>query len=280
MEQKILLKRYFKNGKLGFANDRDEVVIAPIYDFMGIDNSFCIYYIDNARYDIQGNADKNGDRIAPVGFTSGLCPVAIDGQWGFIDLTGQAIIPLRYEEVNVFTEGLANVKINGRWGYIDKTGREVIPFRYENASVFNDGLAIVKINDLWETIDKTGATVAFSKTKRVCFTDGLACIEINCKYGCINASGKEILPVEYDGICMLTDGIFAVLFKDKWTLVDANENLLVNHTGENGNPLVDCFENYDEMVPVRLNGKYGFISRIEQKTIEMKFAHVSMVPHY
>ena len=280
MEQKILLKRYFKNGKLGFANGKEEVVIAPVYDFMGIDDSLYTFYIGNARYDNQGKADQHGDLIAPLGFADGLCPVAIDGKWGFINLTGQIIIPLRYEEVNVFTEGLANVKINGRWGYIDKADREVIPSRYENASVFDDGLAIVKINGLWETIDHTGATVAFSKTNRVCFTNGLARIEINRKYGCINSSGKEILPVRYDDICILSDGIFALLYKSIWFLADGNDNMLLNKIGGDDNLLVDCFENYDEMVPVRLNGKYGFISLIEQKTVEMKFEHVSIVPHY
>jgi len=48
------------------------------------------------------------------------------GQWGFIDLTGNVVIPLKFEEARIFEQGSAQVKINGIWTRIDKNGKEII----------------------------------------------------------------------------------------------------------------------------------------------------------
>ena len=52
-------------------------------------------------------------------------------KWGYIDTTGNVIIPFKYEYGNIlFTGGLAPVNLNGKYGYIDKTGAEVVPIEY------------------------------------------------------------------------------------------------------------------------------------------------------
>lgn len=58
-----------------------------------------------------------------------------------------------------FTEGLAAVELICKWGYmgyIDKTGNEVIPIKYDYAYDFRNGKAAVLLNGKWGTIDKQG----------------------------------------------------------------------------------------------------------------------------
>ena len=66
----------------------------------------------------------------------GLARVQLNGAWGYIDKTGQLVIPLRYAKALSFSEGLAGVQVNGKWGFIDKTGREVIVPTYEDVLAF------------------------------------------------------------------------------------------------------------------------------------------------
>ena len=55
---------------------------------------------------------------------------------------------LKYDEVRAFPEdGLARVKLDNKWGFINKTGEEVIPLQYDDADYFKDGVAKVKLGD-------------------------------------------------------------------------------------------------------------------------------------
>jgi hypothetical protein len=53
--------------------------------------------------------------------------VGLNGKHGFIDKTGEEIIPLKYDsDYSSFSEGLAGVELNKKYGFIDKTGKVVI----------------------------------------------------------------------------------------------------------------------------------------------------------
>ncbi len=104
---------------------------------------------------------------------------------GFIDTTGELVIPLMYicpyyagngclEAEYIlpeFSEGLAavmnddrqenkyNLSNNGKFGYIDKAGNVVIPFVYDYAAPFSEGLAYVCQGEKYGYIDTTGKIV-------------------------------------------------------------------------------------------------------------------------
>ena len=42
--------------------------------------------------------------------------------WGFIDKTGNMIIPAQFDHVNAFSGGYCAVEKNDRWGFVDKAG--------------------------------------------------------------------------------------------------------------------------------------------------------------
>lgn len=78
------------------------------------------------------------------------------------------------------------MKMNGKWGYADKFGILLTPFIYNIAYDFKDGLAVVGAND---------------------------------KCGCIDITGKEVIPCLYDGIVTLGDNVLAVNRLGKWTYI-------------------------------------------------------------
>lgn len=98
-----------KNGKFGFLNIRNQIIIDYKYE------------------DVRPSKE-------------GFAAVLDYHGWGFINNKGNVIVN-GFEEVLSFQEGLAAVKRNGKWGYINKDGVIVIPFRFDDADSFSDGLA-------------------------------------------------------------------------------------------------------------------------------------------
>lgn len=105
--------------------------------------------------------------IAPR-FSGGPARMPLAGKWGFIDGSGQVVIPPLYDRASDFSDGLAAVELGGKWGFIDAGGRTVIPPQFDSQLNihspglplrFSAGLAVVSGPDKWGYIDKTGKYV-------------------------------------------------------------------------------------------------------------------------
>lgn len=62
-------------------------------------------------------------------------------QFGYIDKTGEWVIPPRFHAVDNFAQGLAPPGIDWRYGYIDRQGQFIIPRQFLGAKMFREGLA-------------------------------------------------------------------------------------------------------------------------------------------
>ena len=122
-----------KSGKWGFKNSDDEVVVPP---------TWCHTYYK---------------------FDEGMCAVANeDKKIGFVDETGQLVIPCQYVSHSSFCEGLVKVQEAETFkiGYINHKGETVIPFVYRKGGDFEDGLAMVSSeNGMWGAISKTNRVI-------------------------------------------------------------------------------------------------------------------------
>lgn len=77
--------------------------------------------------------------------------VYLDRKYGLVDRKGIEVIPPNYDAINSamfkgFAKGPIAVKLKGKWGYVDGSGNVVIPFKYAEAGNFWDGSARVKID--------------------------------------------------------------------------------------------------------------------------------------
>ncbi len=80
-------------------------------------------------------------------------------RFGFIDSTGEYVIPPNFEEVNQFVEGRAVFSKGKRYGYIDVHGKVVVPARFDVANPFNCGRAVVMIGNNQGVIDRFGKII-------------------------------------------------------------------------------------------------------------------------
>lgn len=136
---------------------------------------------------------------------------------GFVDKTGEVVIPLIYDGVHgaevvndigglgdvittkkEFSEGLASVCVNGKFGFIDKQGNVVVPFQTEIIGAFSEGLATVGLSR-YHYIDKTGADVIPMTANQYgtsAFSGGVA-VAYDKKSGMYSIIKNRFLPAKY-----------------------------------------------------------------------------------
>lgn len=159
-----------ENGKFGYANTSGKIVIQAMYEE-------AMPFVDQTAYGRIGEYwfffNITGrilfkTKYRPTGhFSEGLIQVVSDNQYGFVDKSGNLIIPISLpflnQTVNYFSESRAVFQeIRGnksvKTGCIDKSGRVVIPPLYESISPFENGFAVFK-DDGYGYLDKTGKII-------------------------------------------------------------------------------------------------------------------------
>lgn len=217
-----------KPGSWGYANTDGEEVIRAQYDWAlpfasgwaRVGKVTGEPYLKDGAYAVEGKEgfiDRTGKALTPLkfdkarDFSNGMAQVQLGGKWGYIDETGQQVIAAQYDEAQAFQNDLARVKVNGLWGYIDKTGKSVIAPQYELAGDFYEDLAAVKVGGKTLYIDRTGKVLlstAFEYADR--FRNGLAAVRLNGKAGLINRAGKVVVELQFDSIEMVSDELIRV----------------------------------------------------------------------
>ena len=160
-------------------------------------------------------------------------------EWGFVDETGNVIIPFIYNGVGEFSEGLARAREGDswKWGFIDKTGTVIIPFMYGDVKDFSEGLAPASIKKggvlYWGFIDKTGKVIipfTYADVKE--FSEGFAQakeISGTWYWGFIDKTGKMITPCIYLYIGEFSEGLArAKNTYGKWGFINKAGNAVIS----------------------------------------------------
>jgi tetratricopeptide (TPR) repeat protein len=138
--------------------------------------------------------------------------------------------------------------------------------RYDCVGSFHDGLAHVEIYGKYGFIDKTGKEIIpLIYDDAYSFSEGLAVVKLNSKWGFIDTTGKEVVPLKYDWAGSFSEGLASVNLNGKWGYIDK--------TGKEVIPLkYDWVGSFSEgLVWVKLNGKYGYIDKSGKEVIPLKY---------
>ena len=96
-------------------------------------------------------------------FRNGIAAVKKSDNWYLINKNGTVITEVgKWNYVNAFSDGLARVVVfgnNDKEGYIDETGNLVIPCVWSNVNGFSEGLACVEKNTQYYYINKNGNVI-------------------------------------------------------------------------------------------------------------------------
>jgi len=224
------------NGKFGYIDKNNNVVIPFKYQNAGdfseglapvmLDGTW--RYID--RKDKQHIELDSAIHVANP-FSGGLAPVYNNqNKGGYINLSGDLIIPDIYEYADHFNEGLALVESGLYIGYINPKGAYVIPCIHYNGLNCCKGLVSVhKGDDTWTVFDKEGNEVDnFSDYEFVdIFKNDYAMVKQNGKYGIADIDGKKIIPCIYDHPIIHQDNLFCACLDGRWGALDKQHNMII-----------------------------------------------------
>lgn len=128
------------------------------------------------------------------------------GKWGYADQSGKVVIPARFDAARPFTRGLAQVGLvdeelpeigtrpNIKWGYIDERGRVLVELRYAVLREFSEGLAVAAVLDA----ERPERPPLGRRDRR------------NLRWGYVDGSGREVVPMQFLSAGDFTEGLAAV----------------------------------------------------------------------
>ena len=172
-----------------------------------------------------------------------------------------------FDDVDYWNNEFYRVNLNEKYNLLHKKSNTLLYRRwYDNIDDCIDGLAPVKLKGKWGCINKTGKEVIPFKYDWVNeFKDGLAKVALNDKFGYIDKTGNEVIPCKYDLVDNFEEGLAKVKLNGKYGFID-----------KIGREICPC--KYDDVYPfseglarVILNEKYGFIDKTGREVIPCKY---------
>lgn len=155
-----------------YINWRGEYVFPPIYGEVGPFVGGVAPFSHEDPFGPYGLVHLSGEVILEPTFhhigsfsAEGLAPAAKEKTgFGFIDRSGEWVIPPIYQQACSFSEGLACVTVPGKSrhgikGFINSTGKMIIEPRFQRQSSFHDGWARVECDGMNQVIDRRGAVI-------------------------------------------------------------------------------------------------------------------------
>lgn len=184
-----------------------------------------------------------------------LLLVKTNNIFGYINETGDTIVPFIYDGLEEFNDGLAVAERNGKYGYINKLGEQIIQFDLEDAESFKNGRAIIKRGNLYNVINRTGTIISNAYEVISDFNEGLAIVKNNLLYGAIDKNGKEEIALQYQSMGEFSDGLSAAQKNNNFGYVDSK-----------GLPTIPFMFQWAEKFSngrarVQYNNKYGVIDK-------------------
>lgn len=209
-----------KDGKIGFINKSNELVIPFQFDCSDNCRMYYVGYLFHNGYCVMTN--KEGDI-------------------GLIDIDGNWIVEPEYDEVwAAHKTGYRVVVKDGNLGALDQYGKLLYPAEYDYVDIVSDGFVLTQNGRMWQ-VDFEGNVVKpfmFGATNYIEYPvsyDSNNGIEyalsdymeyyVMGRYGIMNRiTGKPITPALYYDIHMISDKLFKVEDpeSEEWHLLDVN----------------------------------------------------------
>ncbi len=210
-----------KDGKIGFVNEKNEVVIPfgfDYYDKCGIcdfgymfHDGYCV--MTDKSGDV-GLIDLNGEWVVEPVYdeiwtpdSNGYRMVVDEGMYGVLDSRCEILYPVDYESIEVLSDGFVLARDGRKWQE-DPEGRIIHPFMFDNTYYLNYPVGYNECGEI-----------------QYAFAD-YAKYEVLGLLGIMNRiTGEPVTPALYADINMLSEDVFEVLDPESydWHLIDVNE---------------------------------------------------------
>jgi WG containing repeat len=214
-----------------------------------------------------GAINTKGQFISPVHdphtflvasrYTDGIGAVAKDGKWGYAGVSGNIVIPLRFNYAGDFERGLARVSQRGKYFFINRKGERITP-EFDGAFDFSEDLAAVEVDHKIGYIRRDG-TFALPPVHQgasgIDFSEGLVAVRIDGKVGFMDTTGSIVVKPSYDDAYPFSEGLAPVTSGGKWGYIDKKGDLVVSLQYR----IAHMFSEGVASVQLSDSGKWGYI---------------------
>ncbi len=227
----------------------------------------------------------------------GLAKVKQKNKWGYVNIKGETVIPIIYDEIGEFDgNGFARVRKKHMWGYSNNKNEVVVPLIYDSIGFYNTyakyHYAKVKMHDSTYYIDRKGKWINPEQVGAfgVCgtghgFFESFMARVIKNKNGLFGlfSEGKgtgndTLLPCEYKQILYVSESSFAILQKEKYSLYNTGKEKMI---------LTDCdtISFYEENVNAywvlyKKNKTTGIIHPYGYQQTEIDYKFIKIITGY
>lgn len=166
-------------------------------------------------------------------------------------------IPCIYQQIDAVPhDGLMLFKINDRYGFMDATGNIVIPNQFKKAYSFNNGLALIGNDSTYGFINTKGNLIIDTIYQSLGYSNyGMIMAKKEDKFGVIDKDEKTIIPFEYENLMILSDHYLKVQKDGKWGLINTKNKVKIDFEYDWVSEII-----WDKYVKVQQNGKIGVIT--------------------
>ena len=155
--------RYCKNGLWGYADAELRPLTAPVFtradEFYegraAAGNTGGVGLIDRSGGFVM---EPRFEALEWYGEWN-VAAACLDGEWNLYDRCGKRLTASGYDWMAPPAEGTLLVRRRERFGFIDLTGQPVTELRYEEAFSFSDGRALVRTGHTAYFIDREGRRI-------------------------------------------------------------------------------------------------------------------------
>ncbi len=195
------------DGGYGYVNHNGEEVISTIHSEVKQGTTLSVFLEYDEKWALYSPYGENltGFIYSNVGsFSNGLSAVSIitdaGERFGYINDSGDVVIPCEYDSALDFKYGKAIVRKGRYSGIIDVDGNIIIPFTYTgfNSSYDHNVIAAANEEGKWGLISFKNEKLCEFKFDYIFeFEDGYAYTLKDHKYGIIDVGGNELAPPKY-----------------------------------------------------------------------------------
>ena len=216
------LAAVMKDGKVGFVDANNKLVIPFRFDYSDKCRTYEIGYLFHDGYCVMTNKD---------------------GKFGLIDISGNWVVEPEYDELwNACENGNRIVVNDGEHGVLDSCFKVLYSTEYFYIDVLSDGFVLTKDGKKWQ-VDLEGNVVnpflfegsnyieypiSYSDNNGVEYAlSNYMEYYVNNNSGIMNRiTGKPITPALYDDVYMMSDKLFKVQDAETydWYIIDVNGN--------------------------------------------------------
>ena len=243
------------SGKYGLIDLNGKVITEPVFDEMNLGegglyniefyNGYASAYLNKKFYliDNLGNFDESKGFDWMLEPSENLVAVKNNGQWGFIDYSGNVVIPFEYDNVGCMCDGIAWVQQGQVYGFINKSGEQITPNWYSEVIASKNGKAFAKKGDNIFEVTIDGAissdqkpkfryylTKGCYKNKAIPNNDFIKFKNDKEKWGFKNSKGKVVIKPKFSKVEDYLDNMAIVTINKEVGVIDTKGKYIIEPT--------------------------------------------------